>query len=246
MVHGAGLDHTVWIQQSRYLAHHGYGVLALDLPGHGRSEGPALGAIGEMADWVIEATRAAGAARFAVVGHSMGALVALETAARAGDAAWYAALLGISAPMPVADALLDAAREDRHAAFDMINIWGHAIGSQIGGNPAPGMWMVGGAVRLLERSGPGVLHGDLSACNAYGDGTDAAASGRCPTDLVVGTRDLMTPARGARALAACIERGGASVRTTEIDGSGHMLMSERPNEVLEALVTGLAAARAAA
>jgi len=51
-LHGAGMDHTVWALQTRYFAWHGYGVLAVDLPGHGKSEGPALKTIGEMADWV--------------------------------------------------------------------------------------------------------------------------------------------------------------------------------------------------
>jgi pimeloyl-ACP methyl ester carboxylesterase len=240
-VHGAGLDHTVWIQQSRYLAHHGYNVLALDLPGHGRSEGPALGSIAEMADWVLEAASTACMDDLAVIGHSMGALVALEVAARAPKHIWHASLLGVSAPMPVADVLLDAARENQHAAFDMINVWGHAVRSQLGGNPAPGMWMMGGAVRLLERSGPSILAGDLAACNAFGDGHRAAAEVRCPVLLVVGTRDMMTPPRGARALVEALS--GARVEVAELDGSGHMLMTERPDEVLDALTRALVGAR---
>ena len=62
-VHGAQHDHSVWILQSRYLAHHGYGVLALDLPGHGRSAGPALASVGDLADWVAAVLDAAGVAR---------------------------------------------------------------------------------------------------------------------------------------------------------------------------------------
>ena len=41
-IHGAQNDHSVWILQTRYFAHHGFNVLALDLPGHGRSKGAAL------------------------------------------------------------------------------------------------------------------------------------------------------------------------------------------------------------
>src|SRR3954454_24961372 len=84
-IHGAGMDHTVWALQTRWFAHHGRNVLAFDLPGHGRSDGPALRTIGEMADWLLQALDAAGTAEAALVGHSMGALVALDAAARAPE-----------------------------------------------------------------------------------------------------------------------------------------------------------------
>ena len=51
-IHGAGMDHTVWLVFERYFARHGYNVLALDLPGHGRSGGDPLPSIEAMADWV--------------------------------------------------------------------------------------------------------------------------------------------------------------------------------------------------
>src|SRR5256885_9237029 len=79
-LHGAGMDHTVWALQTRWFAHHGRNVLALDLPGHGRSAGPPLRTIAEMAELVAAAATAAGAERLALVGHSMGALVALAGA----------------------------------------------------------------------------------------------------------------------------------------------------------------------
>ena len=179
-VHGGGLDHSVWILQSRYFAHHGYNVLAFDLPGHGRSGGDPLPSIEEMADWCARFLDAAEVASAAVVGHSMGSLVALEFGARHPERTWMVGLIGISTPMPVTDRLLDAARADDHAAFDMVNIWGHDLSAQIGGNQAPGMWMTGGALRLLERSGPGVLFNDLDACNRYVRGPESAARGALP------------------------------------------------------------------
>ena len=93
-VHGAQCDHSVWILQSRYLAHHGYGVLALDLPGHGRSAGPALARVEDLADWVAGALDAAGVEAGALVGHSMGSLIALECAARHPARVTKIALLG--------------------------------------------------------------------------------------------------------------------------------------------------------
>lgn len=232
MVHGAGADHTVWILQSRYLAHHGRNVLAVDLPGHGRSEGPALGSIGALADWSAGVLEAAGAARATLVGHSMGSLVVLEAAARHPARVAALVLVGTAAPMPVADALLDAARADDHAAFDMINLWGHSAGARVGRSPVPGMWMTGGALRLLERSGPGALHAGLAACNDYGSGVESARRVACPTLLVLGRRDRMTPPRTADELASALPHA----RRIVLDDSGHMLMSEKPDEVLDAIL----------
>ena len=234
-VHGGGLDHSVWILQSRYFAHHGYNVLAFDLPGHGRSGGDPLPSIEEMADWCARFLDAAEVASAAVVGHSMGSLVALEFGARHPERAWMVALIGISTPMPVTDRLLDAARRDEHAAFDMVNIWGHDVSAQIGGNQAPGMWMTGGALRLLERSGPGVLFNDLDACNRYVRGPESAAGVRCPTHLLIGERDIMASPTNARELRAALP----SPQVTVLPRCGHMLMAERPGEVLDALVGSL-------
>ena len=236
-VHGGGLDHSVWILQSRYFAHHGYSVLAIDLPGHGRSGGSPLPSIEAMADWCARLLDSAGVERAAVIGHSMGALVALAFGARHPGRAWLLGLIGVSTPMPVSEGLLDAARDDEPAAFDMVNIWGHDVSAQIGGNQAPGMWMTGGAVRLLERSGPGVLFNDLNACNHYVAGLENAAQVRCPTHLILGERDVMAMPANTRALRTAL----ASLRVTELPGCGHMLMAERPGEVLDALIESLSA-----
>ena len=71
-IHGALNDHSVWALQSRYLANHGFGVLALDLPGHGRSAGPALGSIEELAQWLLDLLRSAGVSRTAEIAYTMG------------------------------------------------------------------------------------------------------------------------------------------------------------------------------
>src|ERR1700755_2648630 len=81
-LHGAGFDHSAWALQTRWFAHHGFAVLAPDLPGHGRSQGPALKSIAEMADWTAALLEAAGSGSAHLIGHSMGSLIALETAAR--------------------------------------------------------------------------------------------------------------------------------------------------------------------
>jgi len=234
-VHGAGNDHSVFALQSRYFAHHRRNVLAVDLPGHGRSAGPPLGSVEAIADWVAGLLDAAGIGEAALVGHSLGALAALEAAARHPSRITRIALLGPAIPMAVADALLEAARVDDHVAFELIAGWSHSPARQIGGNPVPGMWMMGQTLRLMERSRPGALYSDLRACQAYANGLAAARDVRCPALLVVGARDLMAPPKAAQGLAAAL----AEKRVTTLPECGHAMMAEQPDAVLDALAAFL-------
>jgi pimeloyl-ACP methyl ester carboxylesterase len=230
-LHGGGLDHTVWALLARWFAHRGASVLAPDLPGHGRSGGEVLSSIAAMADWTAALIEAAGARKATLIGHSMGSLIVLETAARHPDRVTALGLIGTAAAMPVSRELLAAAQANDHAALDMVDIWGHGFRASLGGSLAPGMWMLGGGMRLLERARPGVLFADLSACNDYRDGLAAAAKVTAPAILVLGERDLMTPAKAGAELAAALPKA----QVVALKGAGHMLMSERPDEVLDAL-----------
>ncbi len=235
-VHGAGLDHSWWGLQSRYFGYHGCNVLAVDLPAHGRSEGPPLAAVGEMADWVKKILDENRIKSAVVVGHSMGSLIALEFAARYPENAQRIALIGVAYPMKVSDAFLDAARRNDQSAYDMDTIWGHAPQVPFAGNPNPGMWMYGDTLARLGRLAPGVLHCDLAACNAYADGMEAAAKVKCPALFILGARDIMTPPRGAEDLIDKIEKS----KSVRIATSGHSLMAEAPDATLDALIAFLA------
>jgi len=232
-LHGAEHDHCVWALQSRYLAHHGRGVLAVDLPGHGRSGGPPLASVEALADWIVALLDAAGVKQATLVGHSMGSLVAVECAARYPGRIAKIVLVSTAFPMKVSEELLDAARDDEPLAQDMVNIWSHAGYAQYPGNPGPGFWVMGENLRLMQRQQPGVMHVDFKACNDYANGITAAGKVTAPALLIVGKRDMMTPPRAALALAAAL----ADKRVVEIPGSGHALMAEKPDELLDALRT---------
>ena len=244
-IHGAQNDHSVWILQSRYLAHHGYAVLALDLPGHGKSDGAALGSVEAMADWLIALLNALHIESAALIGHSMGSLVALETAFRCAanggpDRITRIALCATAYPMKVSDALLDAARHDEPRAIEMISIWAHSTAhggySHKPSNPGPGFGLIWGARRLMQRQAPGVLLTDFSACNAYANGAEAATAVTCPSLFLLGERDAMTFAKSGRALAALV----ANARMVTLAGAGHALMAEAPDDALDALAAHLA------
>lgn len=240
-LHGAGLTHEVWALQSRWLAFHGWNVLAVDLPGHGASAGAPLATIGAQAAWVLRLLDAADCPAALLLGHSMGSLIALHVAATAPRRVTGLVLIGSAPAMPVHEDLLAAARADDHAAIDMVNLWGHGFRAGLGPSPAPGVWMAGAGERLLERAAPGVLYADLAACNAYTEGLADAARVEAPTLLICGERDQMTPLKQGRALAGAI--GGATL--TVLKGAGHMLLAERPDEILGALRAHLGVAATA-
>jgi pimeloyl-ACP methyl ester carboxylesterase len=230
--HGAGLDHSSFGLQSRYFGYHGRNVLALDLPAHGRSDGPALASIEAIADWLSRVLKTLNLEKASVVGHSLGSLAALEFAARYPAQCERIALVGTGYPMKVAAPFLEAARDNDDSAFDMHTIWGHGAQAAFAANPNPGMWMYGDALARLERLGPGVLYADLKACNDYAGAEAAAEKVKCPALFVLGRRDVMTPPRAAKSLQERI----AGAKAVEIGGSGHTLMAEAPDAVLDALI----------
>jgi pimeloyl-ACP methyl ester carboxylesterase len=236
LVHGAGMDQSVWTLQGRHLAFHGWNALAVDLPGHGRARGQEpLASIGAMAEWLDGVIGETLDHHAAVIGHSMGALVALELAARRPERVTALALLGAAAAMPVHPDLLDLAARHDPKAVELILDWGFGPRGKLGGNPLPGAWVMGTARQLLLRGDPAVLAADLAACAAYADGPAAAAAVRCKALVLAGAEDRMTPLPAARALAAAIP--GAQL--TELPATGHMLMVEAPEETRKALAVFL-------
>jgi pimeloyl-ACP methyl ester carboxylesterase len=233
-IHGAQNDHSVWILQTRYFAHHGYAVLAPDLPGHGRSKGSALSSIEAMADWLLAVLDAAGVPHVMLVGHSMGSLIALEASAKAPQRVTKLALVGTAYPMKVSDLLLDAARDEQQQAIDMVNIWSHTPIAHKPSCPGPGFYLMGGNRRLMQhiarRNPEQVLYTDLSACHGYANGEAAAASVASPALFILGKRDMMTPAKMAATLTGAIPHS----TVLQFD-CGHALMAEQPDAVLDAL-----------
>jgi pimeloyl-ACP methyl ester carboxylesterase len=233
-IHGAQNDHSVWALQTRYFAHHGFNVLAVDLPGHGRSAAPALASVEAMAAWLLALLDTAGVAEALLIGHSMGSLVALEAAHLAPQRVRGLAMVGTTYPMKVSDTLLDTARNDEQAAIDMVNVWSHASLAHKPPCQAPGVYLMGAARRLMQRMSrlnpQHLFHTDFSACNAYANGEAAAGALRCPVLFLFGAKDAMTPPRSTKVLTSAVAHG----KVVTVD-AGHSLMSEQPDAVLDAL-----------
>jgi len=238
-LHGAMSDHSVWTLLARWFAHHGHAVLAVDQPGHGRSEGPPLESVEALAGWALALLDSAGVAQAAWVGHSMGSMIALEAAAREPARATQLVMIGTTWPMKVSDALLTTARENPKRAIDMVNALSQSSLASKPSYPGPGMWIHGSSRALMRRMQAGcvdtnLFDHDFSVCDRYLAALEAAARVTCPVTLILGERDQMTPAKGTATLATAL-----NARTISL-ASGHNLMAEVPDAVLKALHTALA------
>ncbi len=232
-IHGALNDHSVWTLLARWYAHHGHRVLAVDQPGHGRSDGPPLGSVEALADWVLALLDAAHVTSAHLVGHSMGSLIALEAASRAPERVAGLVMVGTAYPMKVSDALLATARDDPARAIAMVNAFSHSGFASKPSFPGPGAWLRGGGSALMHRmqsdAEGNLFEHDFRVCDAYANGLQAAARVACPASLIVGTRDAMTPAKATKELASVLRATVARIV------SGHALMQEAPDAVLNAM-----------
>lgn len=233
-IHGALNDHSVWTLLARWCAHHGYGVLAVDLPGHGRSGGAPLTSVEDIAAWLYRLLDAAGVQKAALVGHSMGSLIALQAAERASTLV----MVGTAYPMKVSDALLSTARDKPEAAMAMVTAFSHSLASAKPSYPGPGAWLRGGSMALMRRlqakqTGVNLFENDFRVCDRYAGGEAAAARVACPVHFILGAQDQMTSPKQNAVLTGLLK---PRIHTVP---AGHALMAEAPDAVLAALRVAL-------
>lgn len=244
MIHGVLNDHSVWILQSRYLAHHGWNVLAIDLPGHAKSEGPAPASVEAAADAIIAYLQALGIQKIALIGHSLGSLIALEATARLASSTievTHICMVGTAYPMKVSQGLLDSSRDEPHKAIEMVNTFSHSTMSPLPSSLGPGTWLYGSSAALMRRvlatstkiEGSNVFHTGFAACNDYANGEMAmakVATSSTNIQFILGKQDQMTQVKSAQSLIQLAPKA----KVTVVD-AGHQMMSEAPDDVLDAL-----------
>ena len=235
LVHGVVNDHSVWSTQAHWFATHGWNVLAVDLPGHGRSGGAAPSSVEQAADWLVALLDAAGVARAALAGHSWGSLIALQAAAQLQARATHLALLGTAYPMKVSAALLQAAQDDPQQALRTVTQWSRD--ARLGTSDAPGDDDTELRLKqyvLASNRQTNVLHSGLLACKSYAQGEAAVAALRCPLLFLLGAGDQMTPPRAAQGLIHAAQAAGLPVQVQQLP-TGHNLMRDGATECLQAL-----------
>jgi pimeloyl-ACP methyl ester carboxylesterase len=234
-IHGVLNDHSVWILQTRYFAHHGWNVLAPDLPGHCKSAGAPAKSVEEATAFITALMDAASIERAALVGHSFGSLVALDVAARSPDRVTRLVMVATASPMAVSPALLAASRDEPLKAIDLVNTFSHSMLAPPPSALGPGTWLYGVSRALMRRvlrsnATHNLFYTGFFACNSYAGGRDAMLRVRCPTLFILGKHDQMTLPKAAQTL---IE--SAAVGQTVLLTGGHQIMLEAPDAVLGAL-----------
>lgn len=238
-IHGVLNDHSVWILQSRYLAHHGFNVLAVDLPGHCRSAGDAPSSVEEAADFIGALLDAAGIPQAALVGHSWGSLIALEAASRLQERVTQLVLVGTAFPMKVSPALIEASQHDPEAAMKMVNVFSRSTLAAPPSALGPGTWVYGASLALGRRvlrsnAQVNVFHRGFVACDRYANGEVAITQISCPVLFLLGAQDQMTPPKAAQGLIAKARASGKAV-TIATPPVGHHQMTETPDATLFAI-----------
>lgn len=238
-IHGVLNDHSVWILQSRYLANHGYNVLAVDLPGHCRSAGEAPSSVEEAAGFIAALLDAAGVQQAALVGHSWGSLIALEAASRLKERVTHLVLVGTAFPMKVSPMLIEASLNEPEKALTMVNVFSRSTLAAPPSALGPGTWVFGASMALGRRvlaSNPkvNVFHRGFVACDRYANGEAAMATVTCPVLFVLGAQDQMTQPRAAQSLVAASRTRGKTVQVVSLP-VGHHQMTETPDATLFAI-----------
>ncbi|MDO8285607.1 MAG: alpha/beta hydrolase [Rhodoferax sp.] len=238
-IHGVLNDHSVWILQSRYLANHGYNVLAVDLPGHCRSAGEAPATVEEAADFIAALLDAAGVDKAALVGHSWGSLIALEAASRLKERVTHLVLVGTAYPMKVSPVLIETSLNDPMKALNMINVFSRSTLAAPPSALGPGTWVFGAGMALGKRvlasnTAVNVFHRGFVACDRYAHGEQAMAAITCPVLMLLGAQDQMTQPRAAQPLIAQAQATGKRLQVVTLP-VGHHQMTETPDETLFAI-----------
>ena len=234
-IHGVLNDHSVWILQTRYFAHHGWNVLALDLPGHCKSEGLAPASVEDAARFVVALLDAAGIKKAALIGHSFGSLIALEVAGSAPDRVSQLVMVGTAVPMKVTPALLEMSLNHPLKAIDMVNVFSHSMLAPPPSALGPGTWLHGSSKALMRRvlrsnTTTNLFHTGFTACNNYVGGDAAMLRTNCEVLFLLGRNDQMTLPRMAQGIVKQAKNG----KTVTVE-AGHQLMTEAPDAVLFAL-----------
>ena len=231
-VHGSGLSHITWVLQTRFFAFHGYSVLAIDLPGHGYSEGPSLISMEELGDWIKDLMDALDVTEASLVGHSQGCLVTMETASKYPNKVKSLSLMGAGGAIPMNPELLALAENGDHKAVDLMMDWAFGPAGHFGGHAIPGMHHINiGRTIVHNGSIKDALGVDFRACDNYKNGFKAAEKIKCPTINILGEYDKMIPVKEGQKLANKITNSEVVI----IPKCGHMILLEEADQSLAIL-----------
>ena len=225
-LHGSGLSSIVWSLVEQFFSNKNFNVISVDLPGHGKSEGPCLDSIEKITDWLEKVFEKLNLKNLIIVGHSQGCLEALEYSFKYKKRLKKIVFIGGSYRMPVNKDLIDLASNGDSDAVKLMMKWSYE-GSKnfIGGNPIE---------RIIQspRDISEVLAVDLIACNNYANGSEAAKAISCPVMFVFGELDKMVKLEVGKKFTSLVKNSTTHI----IVGCGHMIMIEKAFEMREKIL----------
>jgi len=223
LLHGSGLSHIVWSLTEQYLSNQNYNILAIDLPGHGNSEGKSLKSIEEISDWLEKVFNELSISKMTIIGHSQGCLEALEYYFKYSERVKSLIFVGGSYRMPVNQELIELAENGDNQAVKLMMKWCYEKSKKfIGGNPV--QKIINSSRDIRE-----ILAVDLLACNNYKNGSQAVKSIKCPTLLIFGELDKMVNLEKGKKFSELIPNSKIYI----IKDCGHMIMFEKAFEMRE-------------
>lgn len=225
LIHGAGGTHLHWPPELRRLP--GHTIYALDLPGHGRSEGEGCADILCYRDVVLDWADALGIKTFVPMGHSMGGAITIELALGAPDRLCCLILVATGARLRVHPKILQGLLEAPETTAQLLAEWAY------GERPDPQMLQL--YVRRTLEIPPSIIHGDFAACNQWDRMQDIIRI-QLPTLIIGGEADRLTPPKYLHYLHDRIPNS----QLVLIPGAGHMVMLEAPGAVCAAVQEFLA------
>ncbi len=213
LIHGAGGTHLDWPAEIRRMPE--ANVIAIDLPGHGRSPGDGQTTVGAYAADIVALLDALDLQQAIVVGHSMGGAIAQTIALEYPGRVKALALIGTGAKLSVHPDILDGLRTEVAKALDFI------VGGYFGPEATDSMRRR--ARQILADFDPLVLANDYAACNAF-DVREELVHITQPTLIMAGSDDRLTPL----SFSEYMQQNISNSRLELIEGSGHMMMIEQP------------------
>ena len=222
LIHGAGGSHLHYPPELRRL--NGFQVAALDLPGHGKSEGLGKQNINDYVKNIQNFMDAMNLPAAIIIGHSMGSAIALQLALNAPDRVLALVILGSGSRLRVAPSILENTANEATFPLAVKTIIEWSFGTET----SPRLKEL--AQKRMSETRPAVLHGDFVACNAFDVGEQLTEIEK-PTLIICGTEDKMTLPKYSKVLHEQIPNSELAL----IEGAGHMVMLEKPREVAEAI-----------
>lgn len=217
LVHGAGGSSQRWFEQLSIFDNR-YNSWAMDLPGHGKSEGSLLSSIKDMTEFIDDFIGALCLGKFVLVGHSMGGAIAQEYALQHPERLSSLILIGTGARLKVSREILDTLAAGQMPFKDVNHLYGSSTPDHKREE----------AMREMNQLSPAVYWADFAACNKF-DRVLSVEKIKVPSLIIVGDEDVMTPVKYSQFLSSNLLNSQLRI----IKGAGHMCMLEKPTEVTD-------------